>query len=145
MTSTKQGLSHTQRNAGVGFAAIAAAAAAAAGAYYFYGKNGPRHRKQLKGWAVKAQGEVMERMENLKDITRGTYESTVNDVIAQYKTLKKASPAELAAVAKELKGHWNAVSEHIGGMSGSTKSRTGTSGRKTTAKPKKATRTKSSK
>lgn len=129
--------SNSNRNAGAGIAALAAAAAAAAGAYYFYGKNGPRHRKQLKGWAVKAQGEVMERVEQLKDVTRDSYEKTVNDVMAQYKTLKKASPAELAAVAKELKGHWNAVAGQINEMGGgrsrkATPKRTASKAKKTT-------------
>lgn len=135
MANSKSG---SNRNAGVGIAALAAAAAAAAGAYYFYGKNGPRHRKQLKGWAVKAQGEVMERLEELKDVTRDSYEKTVNDVMAQYKTLKKASPAELASVAKELKGHWNAVSKQINEMAGS-KSRAASS-KKSGSRTKKTTK-----
>lgn len=141
MANTRQS-NHSQRNAAVGIGALAAAAAAAAGAYYFYGKNGPRHRKQLKGWAVKAQGEVMERLEELKDVTRDSYEKTVNDVMSQYKTLKKASPAELASVAKELKGHWNAVSRQINEMSGKSR---GTAPKRTGNRTRKTTKRKTSK
>ena len=92
---------------------LAALAAAAAGAYYFYGKNGAAHRKQLKGWAVKARGEVMERMENLKDVSRSGYIKTVDQVMKKYRTLKNVTPAELAALGRELKSHWSAIEKQL--------------------------------
>jgi len=92
--------------AGLGLAALAAAAA---GAYYFYGKNGPQHRKQLKGWTVKARGEVMDKMEQVSDMTKKTYEGIVDEVIRKYREVKKVSPKELSELARDLKGHWNAI------------------------------------
>ena len=89
---------------------LAAAAAAAAGAYYFYGKDGAKHRKALKGWTVKARGEIMEKMEAMDDVTRQKYEAVVTQVLSRYKSLKHVSPAEIQLLATELKGHWNAIS-----------------------------------
>ncbi len=96
------------KGAGLGLG-LAALAAAAAGAYYFYGKDGAKRRQNLKGWMVKAKGEVMDKLENLSEISQETYQEAISDVLDKYKKLKKASPAELAAFAKELKGHWGAI------------------------------------
>ena len=92
--------------AGVGLAALAAAAA---GAYYFYGKNGAKHRKSLKGWAVKARGEVMEKVEGLREVSQKTYYKVVEDVLKKYKKLEKVAPAEVAILTRELKSHWAAI------------------------------------
>ena len=100
---------HTGAKLGLGLMA----AAAAAGAYYFYGKDGAKHRKDLKGWMVKAQGEVMEKIEGLTDLTENSYYQTVNDVMAKYKKLKTITPKELDALTKELKAHWKAIKPHL--------------------------------
>lgn len=92
---------------------VAAVAAAAAGAYFFYGPNGAKNRKNLKTWTVKAKAEVMEKVENLKDVTEKTYTQTVNQVLDKYKKLKHVAPADLAAIQKELKGSWKAIQSEI--------------------------------
>jgi hypothetical protein len=95
---------------GVGLAAIAAAAA---GAYYFYGKNGAKRRKQLKGWAVKAKGELMEEVEKLKDISEAAYDHAVDKVLAKYKQVKTVAPDELKEFQTELKNSWKAVKAEV--------------------------------
>lgn len=95
-------------------AGIAALAAAAAGAYYFYhGKEGPKHRKQLKSWAVKAKGEMMERMEKMKDFSQVAYNKAVDEVMDKYKRVKNIDPKELADLGMELKGHWDRISKQL--------------------------------
>lgn len=97
---------------GVGLAA--AAAAAVAGAYYFYGsKEGKARRKKLKGWVVKMKGEVLERMEDLKEINQELYDKTVDAVALQYEKVKNISPEEIAGVVKELKGYWGKVQKEL--------------------------------
>jgi gas vesicle protein len=96
----------------VGFG-LAAVAAAAAGAYYFYGANGAKNRKQLKSWMVKAQGEVMEKIESLKDVSEEKYEDVVSQVLAKYKKVKNATPAEVEKYARELKSHWKSIKADI--------------------------------
>ena len=52
-------------------AAGLAALAAAAGAYYFYGSpQAAKNRKTMKSWAVKAKGEVMEHLEEMKTMQK---------------------------------------------------------------------------
>ena len=96
--------------AGMGLAALAAAA----GAYYFYGsKHSAQHRRQMKSWIVKAKGEVMERMENMRELSQEAYENAVNQVIKKYEKLKDVSPKELIALRKELQGHWKRISVEL--------------------------------
>jgi hypothetical protein len=123
----------TGAKAGLGLAALAATAA---GLYYFYGsKEGAKHRKALKGWAVKARGEVMERMEKLKSIDRETYNKIVDQVIGRYRGMKNISVAELMALASELKGYWNNIMKDMGkSENGSTKKPSAPRRRKTRAK-----------
>jgi hypothetical protein len=111
----------TSKKVGIGMGLAAAAAAAAAGAYFLYGKNGPKNRKAVKGWMLKARGEVMEKMERLEKVSESKYREIVDTVIRGYKSAKKASPAELAAAAAELKSHWNSIKKTI--MTAKPKSR----------------------
>jgi len=102
---------NTGVGAGTGMGIAAALAAAAAGAYYFYGaKDAAKNRKTMKGWMVKAKGEIMEQMENLKDISQDRYDAIVDKVTGKYKKLKNVDPRELATMASELKGHWDRIS-----------------------------------
>ena len=54
----------------VGLSAVlaGAAVAATAGAYYLYGPSGKKHQKQVKGWMLKAKGEILERAEKRKEL-----------------------------------------------------------------------------
>lgn len=97
--------------AGVGLAALAATAA---GIYYFYGsKEGAQRRKTLKGWAVKARGEIMQRLEKLEKIDRESYDKIVDQVISRYRGMKDVSVGELLSLGKELKGHWNNITKDL--------------------------------
>lgn len=92
---------------------LAAGAAAIAGTYYFYGKDGNKHRKTLKSWSVKARGEVMERLESMTDVTRKNYDAVLAEVLGKYKAVKNIDPKELEELTKELKGHWDAISKTL--------------------------------
>jgi hypothetical protein len=96
-----------------GLVGLAAAAAAAAGAFYFYGKDGAKHRRQLKSWMVKARGEVMENIEKLADVTQSGYDKAVEDVVKKYKKLKHITPAEINTLKKEFKGHWKSIKSEV--------------------------------
>jgi hypothetical protein len=103
----------TSQKVGIGMGLAAAAAAAAAGAYFLYGKDGAKNRKAVKGWMLKARGEVMDRMEKLENVSEAKYREIVDTVIRGYKSAKNASPAELAAAAAEMKSHWNSIKKTI--------------------------------
>lgn len=98
-----------KEKAGIGIG-LTAAALAAIGGYFFYGsKNAAQNRKKVKGWMVKAKGEVLERIEEAKNLTREDYELIVDDVVKSYKTLKNASANEVSALARELKADWKHI------------------------------------
>ncbi len=126
---TKQHNNKDESNVGANIAmgvGIAALAAAAAGAAFLYGTDaGKKKQKQIKSWMLKAKGDVLEHIENMKDVTEESYNSIVDSVTQKYQGLKEISPEELGALVQELKGHWKTIKSHM-------------EGKKTTSKKKKA-------
>ena len=96
----------------VGFTLVAAAAAAA-GTYFLYGEKGAKNRKIVKGWILRAKGEVLERIENLKQIDEDTYNKVVDTVAKRYQAMKNVDTTELAKMVEELKSHWKSISKQI--------------------------------
>lgn len=108
MASKKTGV-----GAGVGLGIAAAVAAAAAGGYFLYGKDGAKNRKKIKGWMLKAKGEVLEQMEKGKEMTEETYHNVIDKVSQKYQALKDIDPAELQQMSKELKSHWKSIKSQL--------------------------------
>src|ERR1700722_1729018 len=107
-------MSKNESNSGIVAVGAAALAAAAAGAYYFYGSDAAtKHRRSMKGWMVKAKGEVMEQLENLTDVTQANYETAVAAVLNKYKQAKNIDPQELVALTGELQQAWKKISAHL--------------------------------
>lgn len=104
--TTKKKSAQTKKAVGIGVG-VTAAMAAAAGAYFLYGsKNAAKNRKQVKSWMLKAKAEVLEGIENTKDMSQETYERLVDSAVAGYGRMKSVSNSELEALKKELKSHW---------------------------------------
>ena len=106
----KQKSSHTSLKVGVGLATVAALAA---GAYFLYGKNGAKNRKKIKGWMLKAKGEMLEGIEKLKEVSEPKYHEIVENVSAKYAKLKNVDAEDLAALKKEIKGQWKNIKKHL--------------------------------
>ena len=87
----------------------AGVAALAAASYYLFGPHGKQHRKKAKGWMIKMKGEVIEQIENLKEISEPAYRSIVESVAARYVREGKISRAEVGALVKDLKGMWRGI------------------------------------
>jgi hypothetical protein len=97
-----------------GLAIIGGLVAAAAGAYFVHGnKKAQKKIKQVKGWALKAKGEVLERIEKIKEIDEQLYASAIDTVMKKYEHVKSVDTTELAAVAKELKSHWKNIKKEL--------------------------------
>jgi hypothetical protein len=94
---------------------IAAVAAAAAGAIFLYGKDGNKRRKKVSSWMLKAKGEILERMEKLKDVNEDAYKKIVDTVSEKYAKVKNVDPEEVAVLMSELKGHWNNIKKQLAG------------------------------
>ena len=101
MTKTEQII-----GAGMGVAAVAAL-----GTYFLYGKNGARNRGNIAGWMLKLKGEVLEKVEEIKDLKEQEYYKIVDEVSARYAKLEKAGAEEVKHLAAELKGAWNHLAE----------------------------------
>lgn len=112
--NTKKQNSNNNVGIGVGAAAVAVAAAAA-GAYFLYGsKDAAKNRKKVSGWMLKAKGEVLEKLETMKDtLTEESYNKLIDGVVAKYASVKGGSGAEAEALGKELKSHWKNIRKHF--------------------------------
>ena len=97
-----------------GASVAAAAIAAAAGAYFLYGtKAGAKTQKKVKSWALKAKGEVLEKIEKMKDVSEESYNGAVATVMDKYSKVMKEHGDDVAVVTKELKGYWNHLKKHL--------------------------------
>jgi DNA-binding transcriptional ArsR family regulator len=102
----------TKQVAVVAGVAVGLAALTAAG-YFVFGPNGKNNRKQIKGWSLKMKGEILEKLEKLKDVTPEMYNTIIDEVSAKYGKLKNISEEEVAAIAVDLKKHWRAISRDL--------------------------------
>ncbi len=113
--ATKKQNNNSGVTAGIG---IALAAAAAAGAYFLYGsKDAKKNRKAIKGWVLKAKGEVIEKIEQVKgELTEENYNKIVDGVVSKYSKLKTTTEGEIQDLVKDMKGHWKNIKKHtVGG------------------------------
>jgi phage-related protein len=108
---------------GIGFG-LTAAAVTAAGAYFLYGsKQSSQNRKKVKGWVLKAKGDVLEALENAKAITEDEYKALVETASGAYGTVKNATAGEIKDFKKEMSDHWQklqaskAMKKVLGGTS----------------------------
>ncbi len=89
-------------------------AAMAAGAFYLYGtKDGAKKRHVIRGWVVKAKGEVIEKLENLKDVNEDTYNAIIAGVMKKYEGMKNIDKSEVEALVTDLKKHWKNIKKHM--------------------------------
>ncbi len=91
-------------------AGIVGLTAAAIGAYYLYGhKDAEKNRAKVKGWMLKAKGEVLDELEKVQDVTESVYMAAVDAVAKRYNELKNIDAADLETFIKEMKGHWHGI------------------------------------
>lgn len=109
--TTKKETSSTQKiSIGVG---LTAAAVAAAGAYFLYGsKNADKNRKIVKSWALKAKADVLERLEEAKEMTADEYEDLINNVVGIYSGVKGATKVDVKAFKEEMMDHWSQIEKN---------------------------------
>lgn len=111
----------TQKRAIAVGAGVAALAAAAAGVYFLTGKKNAGRRKAIGRWAVGLQKDVVKQLKKARNTSKTTYNKVVDEVVSNYKMTKKASAPELAALARELKSHWDVIRTEVNKASKSVK------------------------
>lgn len=104
----KNEMSSAQKlSVGVG---LTAAAVAAAGTYFLYGsKNAAKNRKTVKSWMLKAKADVLEKLEDAKEMSREEYEELIASVAGAYAGLKTASKVDIKEFKNEMLDHWKEI------------------------------------
>ncbi len=93
---------------------VAAIAGAAFGAYLLYGSKDAQKKKALiKGWMLKMKGEVLEKIEDAKEVTEDGYNRIVDEVAVKYKALKNMDTEEFKEVVDEVKGHFKSIQKEF--------------------------------
>lgn len=95
-------------------ATIVGIAALAAGAYFFLGPDGKKHQKKMKGWMVKMKGEVLEKLEDMQDVTEPIYREVVDTVARAQEVNDKIPRSEILSLATELKRQWRTIKKSAG-------------------------------
>jgi len=107
--TTKKADISTNQKIGMGVG-LTAAAVAAAGAYFLYGSdNASKNRKQVKSWALKAKAEVLEQLEDAKQMTTEEYEQVIAAVAGTYASAKGATKKDLKEFTTEMQDHWKKI------------------------------------
>lgn len=106
---TKQTKKNEGTSAGTVAAVGAGVIALAAASYFFFGPEGKKNRHNLKGWMVKMKGEVIEKMEDAKDMSEAAYEKIVDAIAAKYAKAGKVSEQEIRLFAGLLKQQWKGI------------------------------------
>lgn len=106
---------------GVVVGVAAGVAAIAAAGYFLFGPSGKANRKVIKGWTVKMKGEVLEKIEKLKEVTPETYNAIIDEVAAKYAKLKHINQEEIAMVTADLKKYWKVISRDVKAKQGGAK------------------------
>lgn len=88
---------------GAGVAAISAAV------YVLFGPQGKKNRKIIRGWSVKMKGEIIEKFENVKELTEPVYHDIISRVESKYAKLKNIDKEELSKVVSEIKKQWGVI------------------------------------
>ena len=101
---SKKGMS-TGEVVGIG----ATVAALGAAAYILFGPEGKKNKKVIKGWAVKMKGEIIDKLEDAKEITEPVYHKIIDEVSAKYAKVKKVDAKDLEVAVAEVKKHWKSM------------------------------------
>jgi hypothetical protein len=97
----------------VGAFIAGASAATVVGGYFLYGPKGKENRKKVEGWVVKAKGEVLEKIENTKEMSEEKYAQIIDTVTAKYGKAKHIGRDRAAKLGTELKHHWKEVKKEV--------------------------------
>jgi hypothetical protein len=66
-------------------------------------------RKKMRGWALRARGEILEKIENTQAITKDRYEEIVSQVMRKYEKTKSTTEAEVKSLERDLHRSWRHI------------------------------------
>lgn len=107
----KKGTTKGKSNAAGVIALGASLAGLAATAYFLITEEGKKNQKQAKAWAIKMKGDVIEKLENAREVSEPVYHQIIDTVAAKHEKIKNNGPKEVKELAKDLKKHWSFISD----------------------------------
>ncbi len=113
----KKQVNKSEGKVGTALAIGAGVAALGAVTYFFFGPQGKKNQKKVKGWMIKMKGEVVEKLEQAKEVTQPIYNEIVDKVASTYSKASSVDKAELIKLATDLKRQWNNISKTVKGKS----------------------------
>jgi gas vesicle protein len=134
MTNTKKGTAKEKGTGSnhdglkIGLEIGAAVVAAGVAAYFLTGERGKENRKKIADWAQTAKDEVLDKVNQLKELNQDIYNKIIDSVAARYEILKHVEKGELESLVRDLKGRWSEISK---------KAKEGAGGKKASASKKK--------
>jgi hypothetical protein len=113
-----------QKSTGAGNVALAGAgiAALAVATYFFTGDRGVKNKKHLRGWAVRMKGEVLEKIEDAREVTEPIYKEIVDKVAKAQMVAGSIPKKEILELAEDLKKDWKVLTRTALGKSKKGKS-----------------------
>jgi hypothetical protein len=100
-------MAQSKEKKGAAGAIVGLVAAAAIGTYFLYGAKGASsNRKKVKGWMLKAKGEILEKLEKAQEVSAEGYDMAVAQVMKKYEAMKEVDANDVAAFVADLKKHW---------------------------------------
>jgi hypothetical protein len=96
-------------SAGAAIGISATVAALSAAAYIIFGPDGKKNKKAIKGWSVKMKGEIIEKLEQAKEITEPVYHKIIDEVSAKYAKVKNIDAKDVELAVAEVKKHWKTM------------------------------------
>lgn len=113
--ATKKKKAH-KRDSGILGIGLVSAVIGALGTYFLYGSSkGAKRRNDVRGWMLKAKGEVLHEVEKLKDIDEKRYNAIAKKVLAKYKRLKSVGTKEFAVLSKDIENAWKEIEKEATG------------------------------
>ncbi|MDQ5957343.1 MAG: hypothetical protein QG614_318 [Patescibacteria group bacterium] len=95
--------------AGVAVAVGAGVAAIGAIGYLLFGPNGKKNQKAVKSWTLKMKADVIEKLEDLDEVTSAAYDNIVDEIESKYKKIRNIDEKDLQAEIAVLKKNWNQI------------------------------------
>lgn len=112
--ATRKTAAKKESNTGLTVGLALGAIGAVAAGYFLYGPKGEANRKKLKGWMLKAKGEVLEKLEKVKDsLDEETYNAIVDQAVAKYGKMKDVGMDNAMMLGGVLKKHWKGIKKDL--------------------------------
>ncbi|MGQ0645906.1 MAG: hypothetical protein ACT4O3_10520 [Elusimicrobiota bacterium] len=89
----------------LGKSVVAGLGLAAAAAALVYGRKA-KNRKEIRSWMLKLKGDVLEKLEDVKEVNEESYKAVVDQAAARYRRLKDVNQEELKGLVGDIKASW---------------------------------------